>query len=132
MSLLHSVNQWRETNQLHSNPISCQRSHIIIVVIVLPQPRLITLSSLAPSLRKPTYWILTKHIESPDFPESSAEFLDAESVNDGVDSRVAMGKDDGNINKEHRPFTGRAKEFDAVKDVKREPADCEEEKNKGK
>lgn len=41
-----------------------------------------------------------------------------------------MGEDDGNVNEEHWLITGRAKEGDAVEDVKREPADCEEEKNK--
>lgn len=90
-----------------------------------------TLSSLAPSLRKPTDWILTKHVLFPDFPERCAEFLDAESVHDGVDGRVAVGEDDGDVNEEHWLITGRAKEGDAVEDVKREPADCEEEKNKG-
>ncbi len=90
-----------------------------------------TLSSLAPSLRKPTDWILTKHVLFPDFPECCAEFLDSESINDGVDGRVAMGEDDGNVNEEHWLITARAKEGDAVEDVKREPADCKEEKNKG-
>ena len=42
-----------------------------------------------------------------------------------------MGEDDGNVNEEHRLITGRAKESDAVEDVKREPADSEEEENKG-
>lgn len=42
-----------------------------------------------------------------------------------------MGKDDGDVNEELWLFTGRAEEGDAVEDVKREPADCEEEKNKG-
>lgn len=90
-----------------------------------------TLSSLAPSLRKPTHWILTKHVLFPDFTERCAEFLNTESVHNGVDGRVAVGKDDGDVNEEHRLVTGRAKEGDAVQDVKREPADCKEEKNKG-
>lgn len=90
-----------------------------------------TLSSLTPSLRKPPDWILTKHILFPDFPERRAEFLDAESVHDGVDGRVSVGEDDGDVDEEHRLITGRAKEGDAVEDVKREPADCEEEKNEG-
>lgn len=90
-----------------------------------------TLSSLAPSLRKPTDWILTTHVEFPDFPKCCTEFLDAESVNNGVDSRVAVGEDDGDVNEVYCLITFREKEGDAVEDVKREPADCEEEKNKG-
>lgn len=91
-----------------------------------------TLSSLAPSLRKPTDWILTKHVQFPDFPERCAELLDAESINDGVGGRVAVGEDDGNVYEVLWLIVGRAKECDAVEDVKREPADREEEKNKGK
>lgn len=90
-----------------------------------------TLSSLATSLRKPTNWILTKHVQFPDFAERCAKFLDAESINDGIDSRVAMGEDDGDVNKEHWLVAGWAKEGNAVKDVKGKPADCEEEKNEG-
>lgn len=90
-----------------------------------------TLSSLAPSLRKPTDRILTEHVLFPDFPERRAELLDAERVHDGVDGRVAVGEDDGDVNEEHRLVAGGAKEGDAVEDVKREPADREEEKNEG-
>ena len=108
-SLFHSVNQWSETQQLHSNPVSRQRSHVIVVIVVLPQPPLMTLSSLAPSLRKPTNRILTEHIQFPDFPERSAEFVDAESINDGVDCRVAMGEDNGDVNEELWLIAGRAK-----------------------
>lgn len=43
-----------------------------------------TLTSLASSLRKTTNWIPTEQVLFPDFPESCAEFLDAESINDGV------------------------------------------------
>lgn len=42
-----------------------------------------------------------------------------------------MGEDDGDINEEHWLVAGRAKEGDAVEDVKGKPADCEEEKNEG-
>lgn len=42
-----------------------------------------------------------------------------------------MGEDDGDVNEELWLITGGAKEGDAVEDVKREPADCKEEKNKG-
>lgn len=41
-----------------------------------------------------------------------------------------MGEDDGYVNEEHWLFTGRTEECDAVEDVKREPADGKEEKNK--
>ncbi len=88
-----------------------------------------TLSSLAPSLRKPADRILTKYELFPDFTERCAEFLDAESVNNGVHSRVAVSEDDGDVNEEHWLITGRAKQGDAVQDVKREPADCEEEED---
>lgn len=42
-----------------------------------------------------------------------------------------MGEDDGNVDEKHGLFTGGAKEGDAVEDVKREPTDCEEEKDEG-
>lgn len=90
-----------------------------------------TLSSLAPSLRKTANWILTEHILLPDFPERCTELLDAESINDGVDGGVAVAEDDGDVNEECWLIAGGAEEGDAVEDVKREPADCEEEKNKG-
>ena len=115
------------TFQLHSNQISSQRSHIIVIIIILPLPRPMTLSSLAPSLRTTTNWILTKDVLFPDFPERCAKLLDTESVNNRVDSRVAMGENDGNVNEEHWLVAGRAEERNAVEDVKREPTDCEEE-----
>lgn len=82
-------------------------------------------------MREPTDWILTKHILFPYFPERSAEFLYAEGVHDGVDGRVSVGEDDGDVNEEHWLITSRAKEGDAVEDVEREPAHRKEEKNKG-
>lgn len=90
-----------------------------------------TLSSLAPSLRKPTDRILTKHVQFPDFPKRCAEFLDAKSINDGIDGRVTVRENDGDVNEEHWLITGRTKEGDTVEDVKWQPADCKEEKNKG-
>lgn len=90
-----------------------------------------TVSSLAPSLRKLTDWILTQHKLFPDFPECYAEFFDAESINDGVDGWIAVGKEDSNVNEKHWLVTCRAEEGDAVEDVEREPADCKEEKDKG-
>lgn len=87
-----------------------------------------TLFSLASSLRKTTNWIPTEQVLFPDFPERCTEFLDAESINDGVDSRVAVGEDDGDVY-EFWLVTFRAEEGYAVQDVKREPAYCKEEKN---
>lgn len=40
-----------------------------------------------------------------------------------------MCEDDGDVDEEHGLLTGGAEERDAVEDVKRKPADCEEEKN---
>lgn len=42
-----------------------------------------------------------------------------------------MGEDDSDVNEEHRLVTCRTEEGDAVEDVKWEPADREEEENKG-
>lgn len=88
-----------------------------------------TLSSLAASLGKTTDWILTEHILFPDFPESRAELLDAESVDDRVDGRVAVGEDDSDVNEEHGLVAVRAEESDAVEDVERKPADRKQEEN---
>lgn len=118
--------------QLHSNPISFQRSHIIIVIIIVLQPPLSALSSVAPPLRKLSGCIVTKHIQFPNLFKCCAEFLDAESIYYGVDGRVAMAEDDGNGNEEQWFITSRTKESDAVEDVKRKPANRKEEKNKGK
>lgn len=123
-------NHQSETLQLHGSKICWQSSQILIIFIDPLHPTLIT--SLAPFLRKPTNWILTKEVLFPDFLERCAEFLDAESINDGIDGRVAVGKDDGNEEEVLWIVTGRAEEGDAVEDVKRKPADCEEEKDKGK
>lgn len=42
-----------------------------------------------------------------------------------------MGEDDGDVNEELWLIAGRAKQGDAVEDVKREPADCKQEENEG-
>ena len=42
-----------------------------------------------------------------------------------------MCKEDGDVDENPGLFAGRAEEGDAVEDVKREPADCKEEKDKG-
>lgn len=130
MSLIFIV---RTSGVKHSssteNPISHQRSHIVIVILMLPEPPLSALPSLAPPLRESSPPILTEHVEFPDFPEGRAKLLDAESVDNGVDGRVAVSEDDGDVDQKPRLVTFWAKECDAVEDVKWQPADGEEEKN---
>lgn len=115
---------------LGSSLINGRGSHIIVVVVLL-QPHAITPSSLAASLREPSSRILTEHVQFPDFLEGRAEFLDAESVNDGVDGRVAVGEGDRGVHEDLWVLTGGAEKGDAVEDVKREPADGEEEEDQG-
>lgn len=64
---------------------------IIVVVIVMPQPPRGVLYSLTPFLRQLTIWSSTKDVPIPNFPEGRAEFLNAESVHDGIDGGVAVG-----------------------------------------
>lgn len=116
--MLSLVCQKSETQQFLYNPVSCQRSHIIIVVVLLPEPPLITQSSLTPPLREPSPGILAEHVQFPDFPKGCAELLDAEGVNNGVDGRVAVSEDDGDVDQKLRLAVVRAKERDAVEDVK--------------
>lgn len=125
------MGQKSETQGFHCNPVSCQRSHIIVVVVLLPQPPLITQSSLTPPLREPSSGILAQHVQFPDFPKGRAELLDAEGVNNGVDGRVAVSQDDGDVDEKLWLAVFRAKERDAVEDVKREPADSKEEQDEG-
>lgn len=98
---------------------------------MLPEPPLITQSSLTPPLREPSPGFLTEHVQFPDFPEGCAELLDAEGVNNGVDGRVAVSEDDRDVDEKLRLAVVRAKERDAVEDVKWEPADSKEEQNEG-
>lgn len=65
----------------------------------------------------------------PDFPEGRAELLDAESVDDWVDSGVAVGEQDGDIEEDYGLIAVRAEERDAVDDVEGEPADGKEKKH---
>lgn len=66
----------------------------------------------------------------PDFPEGCAELLNAESVDNWVYSRVAMGEQDGDIEQNSGLLRAlRAKERDAVDDVEGKPADGKEEKD---
>lgn len=127
---MHSAGRWREAPKFHSSLISGRGSHIVIVV-VLPQPLVITPSSLAASLREPSSRVLTEHVQFPDFPEGRTEFLDTESVNDGVDGRVAVREDDRDVQEDLGVLAGGAEQGDAVEDVKWEPADREEEEHQG-
>lgn len=90
-----------------------------------------TPSSLAASLREPSSRILTEHVQFPDFLEGRTEFLDTESVNDGVDGRVAVREDDRDVHEDLGVLVGGAEKGDAVEDVKWEPADREEEEDQG-
>lgn len=65
----------------------------------------------------------------PNFPEGRAELLNAESVDNWVDSRVAMGEQDGDVEENYGLLALRAKQCDAVNDVEGKPADGEEEKD---
>lgn len=65
----------------------------------------------------------------PDFPEGCAELLNAESVDNWVYSRVAMGEQDGDVEQNYGLLAVRAKECDAVDDVEGKPADGKEEKD---
>lgn len=82
-------------------------------------------------MREPSPGILAEHVQFPDFPKGCAELLDAEGVNNWVDGRVAVSEDDGNVDQKLRLAVVRAKERDAVEDVKWEPADSKEEQNQG-
>lgn len=73
--------------------------------------------------------LLAAEVLFPDPLERSTEFLDAESVNDGVDCRVAMREQNGYINEEHGLLILRTEERDAVHNVEREPANGEQEKD---
>lgn len=120
-----------EPPQSLNNPVCCQRSHIIIVVVLLPEPPLITQSTLTPPLRESSPGILAEHVQFPDFPKGRAELLDAEGVNNWVDGRVAVSEDDGDVDEELRLAVVWTEERDAVEDVKWEPADSKEEENEG-
>lgn len=114
-TFIHSVKHWNQKPEIQL----VVRSHVIIIIVVIqPLPPLVTLSSVTSSLRQLTGWILTQHIEFPDLMECSSEFLDAESVNNGINSWIGMREEDGDVKDVHLgPFTVGAKEVDAVEDV---------------
>lgn len=72
---------------------------------------------------------LAAEVLFPDPLERSTKFIYAESVNDGVDSRVAMREQNGYINEEHGLLILRTEERDAVHNVEGEPANSEQEKD---
>lgn len=76
-----------------------------------------------------SWCVLAAEVLQPDFPEGRAELLNTESVDNWVDSRVAMGEQDGDVEQDHRLLALRAEECDAVDDVEGEPADRKEKKN---
>ncbi len=65
----------------------------------------------------------------PDFPEGRAELLNAESVDNWVDSGVAVGEQDGDVKEDYGLLAVRAEECNAVDDVEGEPADGEEKQD---
>lgn len=73
--------------------------------------------------------LLAAEVLLPDPLECSTKFLDAESIYDRVDSRIAMSEQNGNINEEHGLLTLRTEECDAVHNVERKPANSEQEKD---
>jgi len=99
------------------------RSHL--VVLVAPRSPPVTRSS----RRRPTRRILAQDKLVPDFPEGRAELLDAEGVDDGVDGRVPVREDDGDVDEGLGLVAAGAEEGDAVEDVERQPADGEQEQN---
>lgn len=76
-----------------------------------------------------SWCVFAAEVLLPDFPEGRAEFLNAESIDNWVDSGVAMGKQDGDVEEDHGLLALGAEECDAVDDVEGEPADGKEEKN---
>lgn len=73
--------------------------------------------------------VLAAEVLLPDLPEGRAELLDAESVDNGVNGRVAMGEQDGDVEEDDGLLALRAKERDAIDDVERQPADGKEKKD---
>lgn len=65
----------------------------------------------------------------PDFSEGRAEFLNAESVDNWIDSRVAMGEQNGDVEEKYGLLALGAKQRDAVNDVEGKPADGKKEKD---
>lgn len=76
-----------------------------------------------------SWCVLAAKVLLPDFPEGRAELFNTESVDNWVDSRVAMGEQDGDIEEDYGFLTIRAEKRDAVDDVEGEPADGKEKKN---
>lgn len=73
--------------------------------------------------------LLAAEVLLPDPLKRSTKFVDAESINDRVDGRIAMREQNGNINEEHGLLTLRTEECDAVHYVERKPANRKQEKD---
>lgn len=73
--------------------------------------------------------LLAAEVLLPDPLECSTKFFDAESINDRIDSRIAMCEQNCNINEEHGLLTLWTEECDAVHNVERKPANSKQEKD---
>ena len=65
----------------------------------------------------------------PDLPEGRAEPLYAKGVDNGVDGRVAMSEQDGDVEEHQGLLAVGAEERDAVDDVEGQPADGKEKED---
>lgn len=60
---------------------------------------------------------LAAEVVIPNLKEGNPKLLDAEGIDDGVHGRVAVCKEDGDVDEDAGLVAGRAEEGDAVKDV---------------
>lgn len=68
--------------------------------VIVPQSSLFDIYAKAGPIAQT--WILrATHILFPDLNESIPEFLNAECINDGIDSGVAMTEQDSHVKKAH-------------------------------
>lgn len=74
---------------------------------------------------------LTAEVLLPNGEEGRAKLLDAKGVDYGVDGRIAVGEQDGDVDEEHGLLTAGTEKRQAVEDVQGQPADGEEEENQG-
>lgn len=101
-------------------------SDVVVVLLLVPADEAVQSLAGAGSdvMRVPA-----AHVLLPDAQEGSAELLDAEGVDDGVDGGVAVREQDGHVEEDHGIAAVGAEERDAVEDVQREPAEGEEEEH---
>lgn len=76
-----------------------------------------------------SWCVLAAEVLLPDFPEGCAELLNAECVDNWVDSGVAVSEQDGDVEEHYGLVAFRAEECDAVDDVEGEPADGKEKQD---